>query len=177
MSKDLQSNHKIDRIDSSDQEYGTHNLEDIRSYVFRYALNKGFYVDDAEDLASDVIFSLLEFRSKLSNDSLQHIITSAINRKIKEQYRARRRNVPFYDEQLYDNEIFYDPLQIIHTQIEQEMLLKVINNLSESTRELMISYYYSQTDLSSLSLTSGLTIESLRKRLYRARKEIRSKLE
>lgn len=132
--------------------------------------------EDIEEVASDVFITLWNNRDKVQPEKLKGYIcciakTRALN---KLESVIKKSNVISIDD--YD---FEDDFSIeTHTEkndINRE-LNKIVNDIGEPDREILIRYYYYYQKTSSIAEIMKLNLETVKSKLKRTREKIKKKL-
>ena len=141
-------------------------------YLYAFSLCKNHHL--AQDLTSDTFF-----KAYLSIDDVDYF-KYWLFRVCKNLYldflkrNSKYNNINMLEDTLYSNET---PLDKIIESEEKKCLYKMVINLNESYKEILILYYFCGFSIKEISRSRNITEGAAKTMLFRARKSLKKELE
>ena len=152
-------------------------MDKYSPYVVTVIMNRlGAYADmsDAEELASNVFFSLWVNRRSIRTENLRGWLAAAARNEACSFLRKKRVETVDIDDCIL---IAADDTQKRCEDIERsELLTRTLGELDEQSREAMVRFYFFGQSLNAISEEMALNLSTVKSKLHRGKAKLKDKL-
>ncbi len=145
------------------------------STIIRNALRGYVSREDLEELTADSFVSLWEHAENIQSDHISGYIAQIAKSKA---YNYMRKNIVM-SESIEDMVIASD--EDVESEAEQqelsELLMKLLGELAQKEKEIMLRFYYYRQTVSEIGQEMDMNVSTVKTKLSRSRKKLRQKLE
>ncbi|MGG5318723.1 RNA polymerase sigma factor [Enterococcus sp. AZ072] len=131
-------------------------------------VKRGSSFEDAEDAVSQTYLTIFSILPEITQDNLRPWFFRVSFNNYINIYRKKRREQGF----VHNYHVFQSDFSEEHSK-----LFELIDSLTAAEQELILLKYFYQLSYSDISDLLGISIENVRKKLYRSRKKLKKSLE
>ena len=144
----------------------------IGDEVYTYILAKGATKEDAEDIIQNTFYKLLSMLNQLEHQYLKAwFYRVALNDYIDLQRKKQRQLSPLSEHLLTQ---IANPNNDIETLLNRDEIIMLLKNIKPDYREIFVLKYYYDLSYEEIATLLSISVETVKKRMYRARKVIHS---
>jgi RNA polymerase sigma-70 factor (ECF subfamily) len=163
------------------QEGQTQGLEWLMNQYMRYVSAVVWHIigpymsrSDAEEVVSDVFFSLWQHRDRLKKDYVKSYIAVTARNKAINKLRDKGFTLEADEDTLSmpDN----DPASIVQTRERERQVQQAVEAMDMPDREIFVRFYYYGQSASDIAQRVNMTPAAVRQRLKRGRDRLREEL-
>ena len=136
--------------------------------VIQVLIHRGASLEDAQDAVSQTYTTIFSILPEITSENLRPWFFRVTFNYYITMYRKKKRERTFVANS--------HPVQSIEKMEGQEVLL-LIDSLKDEEQELVLLKYYYQLSYAEIALILELSVENVRKKLYRTRQKLKKELE
>ena len=136
--------------------------------VIQVLIRRGASLEDAQDAVSQTYTTIFSILPEITSENLRPWFFRVTFNYYITMYRKKKRERTFVANS--------HPVQSIEKMEGQELLL-LIDSLKDEEQELLLLKYYYQLSYAEIALILELSVENVRKKLYRTRQKLKKELE
>ena len=136
--------------------------------VIQVLIRRGASLEDAQDAVSQTYTTIFSILPEITSENLRPWFFRVTFNYYITMYRKKKRERTFVANS--------HPVQKIEKMEGQELLL-LIDSLKDEEQELLLLKYYYQLSYAEIALILELSVENVRKKLYRTRQKLKKELE
>jgi RNA polymerase sigma-70 factor (ECF subfamily) len=142
-------------------------LIDVASQVQHFLMKQGAKREEAEDIMQETFYKILKLRKVVPVDELRPwMFKVALNQYYDLKKTSKRR------QEILEQSQAAGDLEVPDVELgagEEETLLSVLDELQPDVRSILFMKYYQKLTYEDISIITELSIEGVKKKLYRAR--------
>lgn len=143
--------------------------------VIRNVLGAAGNMEDVEELASDVFFTLWKHGEQVTEGKLKPWLAAVARNRAKDLLRKRRNTLPM-DEDVLAISAETPEEQTLAEERKQE-LFSAVESMGEPDREIFLRFYYMFQTMEEIAMRLGIPIGTIKTKLHRGRKRLKEILE
>lgn len=136
--------------------------------VINILIKRGSTPEDAQDAVSQTYLTIFSVLPDITQENLRPCFFRVSFNNYITMYRKKRRVKDYKD-----NYVEHEP----NVTSKQQNLFELIDSLSSDEQELIVLKYFYQLTYNDISALLGISLETVKKRLYRSRKKLKNSWE
>lgn len=142
--------------------------------VIRNVLGANGTMEDAEELSSDVFFTLWEHATEVEAGKLKQWLGAVARNRARDLLRKRKTLLPMdQDVLLIASE---SPEDKAFSNLKKQELLDCIKAMGQPDKDIFLRYYYYYNSIEEIALSMGLSVGTVKSKLHRGRKRLKERL-
>ena len=169
--------HLLQKLRSSDTSAVEEIIDKYSHYVVSVIMNRlgsSASIEDAEEQASDVFFSLWQHRHRLRTDNLRGWLAAAARNSACSSLRKKHFETSDIDDCLTVADV--DMEKLAEENERSEYLKRTLDVLDKQSREIFVRYFYLSQTAADISKALSLNLSTVKSRLRRGRAKLREEL-
>lgn len=136
--------------------------------VINILIKRGSTPEDAQDAVSQTYLTIFSVLPDITQENLRPWFFRVSFNNYITMYRKKRREKDYKD-----NYVTFEPT----VTSKQQNLFELIDSLSPEEQELIVLKYFYQLSYNDISTLLGISLETVKKKLYRSRKKLKNSWE
>ena len=142
--------------------------------VIRNVLGANGTMEDAEELSSDVFFTLWEHATEVEAGKLKQWLGAVARNRARDLLRKRKTLLPMdQDVLLIASE---SPEDKAFSNLKKQELLDCIKAMGQPDKDIFLRYYYYYNSIEEIAQSMGLSVGTVKSKLHRGRKRLKERL-